>query len=851
MPSTEYRFGTFRLLLAHRQLLDADAPVKLGARAFDMLLALVEQHDRAISKRELMDRVWPNLVVEENNPQVQIVALRKVLGPAAIATIPGRGYRFTLAIDVVEPAPATPRAEPAAGHSQRQARRKTNLPEHLDPLYGRDKDIAAVRALLEQHALVSIVGAGGIGKTRLAQSVAHALRDGFADGVWSVDLAPLSDPGLVVAEVARALGVQVSETRSALDFAVQALAGQSLLLVLDNCEHLLEAVDHVVAALRKGAPDVRILATSQEVLRHSDEHVYRLGTLALPAQAIVSSALEAGAVELLVARAQAVEPRFLLSDENVDAVVEICRRLDGIPLAIELAAARVSLLGVGGVRERLDERFRLLMASSRLALRRHQTLHAALEWSYNLLSAPEQAVLDKLGIFAGSFSLECAQKLAADEWMDEWAVLDHLGVLVDKSLVSVDPGSTPRYRMLETTRAFALERLATRGATSPMMRRHAEVMLDLFGRYFDEVLQGTPSAKVTEKLAPDLDNLRGSLQWAGEAGGDRRIAIALFGAAVAGHGYFFYAPLKARHWIEMLRPLVDASIPAADAARFWLACADWGSVHSPVAAIDDARRAIALYREIDDRLGSCRAWNVLTYSLMMTGQLDEARSALDETLRLCDPAWPPWLQALVDNLASLVFSYRGELSEARRHALAFLAASRQASVDVDECTALSILIEVDVATGNVREAAATASELLARHPAIWEKTEDGRNLRTAATALMSVDRLDEAEPLYREALSRVRRNYGSGALVLYDIAMFLALRSRVDDAARVFAYVEHIHAAQKVRPRFVARQLRERLHTLLAAERPRDALSHLYDEGRRLTDDEACALAFPPLAPRS
>ena len=851
MASTEYRFGTFQLLPARRQLLDAGAPVKLGGRAFDMLLALVEHHDRAISKRELMELVWPNLVVEENNLQVQIVTLRKVLGPAAIVTIPGRGYRFTVPIDIAEPAQATTRAEPSAGAAHGEIQRKTNLPEHLPPLYGRDKDVAAVLALLEQHALVSIVGAGGIGKTRLAQSIAHTLRDGFADGVWSVDLAALSDPSLVVTEVARALGIQSAGTLSALDLTVQALAGQRLLLVFDNCEHLLEAVDQVVAALRKGAPEVHILVTSQELLKHPDEHVYRLGTLALPAEATVSSARAAGAVELFVARAQAIEPRFEMSDENVGAVVEICRRLDGIPLAIELAAARVSLLGVEGVRDRLDERFRLLTAGSRLALRRHQTLRAALEWSYSLLSEPEQAVFDKLGVFAGSFSLESAQELAADDRLDEWAVLDHLGALVDKSLVTVDGGSPARYRMLETTRAFALERLASRGTTADMMRRHAEVMLDCFERIYQDVRNGTPSALVIDKLVADLDNLRGALQWAADSDGDHRIAIALFGAAVAGHGYFFYAPLKAQHWIEMLRPLVDASIPASDAARFWLACAGWGTVHSPVAAIDDAKRAITLYRDLDDRLGGCRGWSVLTHSLMATGRVDEARGALDETLRLCDPAWPPWHRALVDNLAALAFYNLGDLTEARPRALALLAASRHANSGVDECNTLAILIELDVAAGNVHEAAAAASELLARHPAIWEKTEDGRVLRTAATALMSADRLDEAEPLFREALSRARRNYGSGAVVLYDVAMFLALRGRVDDAARVFAYAERVHAIQGVRPRLVARQLRDRLLALLAAERSPDTLSQLYDEGRALTDDEACTLAFPPMARRT
>ena len=538
-------------------------------------------------------------------------------------------------------------------------------------------------------------------------------RDRFSERVF-VQLAPLSDPALVATTVARAVGLVVADERTALDLTVQALAGQRLLLVLDNCEHLLDAVDRVVAALRSGAAHVHILATSQEVLRQADEHVYRLGTLALPTDATVSSARGAGAVELFVARAQAAESRFVLNDETVGAVVEICRRLDGIPLAIELAAARVPLLGVEGVRNRLDERFRLLTAGSRVALRRHQTLRAALEWSYGLLSQPEQAMFDKLGVFSGSFSVESAQMLAADERIDEWEALDHLGALVDKSLVTVDTGGTARYRMLETTRAFALERLVAGGATAKTTRRHAEVVLGLFEGFYREVLQGTPSAQVVPKITPDLDNLRAALDWASAPHGDRHIAIALFGAAIAAHAQFHYAVLKAARWIENLSPQVDGSIPTAEAARFWLACADWGGVHSPVESIDYARRAIDLYGDLGDRLGSCRGWTILAYALMTTGRLDEAKRALQEALQLCEATWPPWHRALVDNTATLVLGQLGEFEAARGHAIAVLGASRLVSSVYDQCTAQTLLIDLDVATGHAAQAAVAASDMLAR-----------------------------------------------------------------------------------------------------------------------------------------
>jgi predicted ATPase/DNA-binding winged helix-turn-helix (wHTH) protein len=845
--STEYRFGSFRLLPVQRQLFDAEAAVKVGGRAFDLLLTLVEHRERPVSKRELMERVWPNLVVEENNLQVQIVALRKALGQGAIATIPGRGYQFTQPIEVAEPTTSIPRDEPSSGAPRDDARRKTNLPEHPPILYGRGADVAAVTALLDEHGLVSIVGAAGIGKTRLALAVAHSLRDAFADGVWIVDLALLSDPSLVPAQALRTLGLQAGESRGSLERLMQLLGDQRLLLILDNCEHVLDEVDNFVAAVRASARNVRVLVTSQEVLRQPDEHVYRLGGLSLPEDMSVMNALDAGAIELFVARAQAVEPRFMLRDNNVKAVIEICRRLDGIPLAIELAAARVPLLGIDGVRERLDERFRLLTAGSRMALRRHQTLRAALEWSYNLLSEPEQVVFEMLGVFAGSFSLECAQRLAADDALDEWAVLDQLGALVDKSLVDVDRGVTPRYRMLETTRAFALERLAARGKSSHAMHRHAEVMLEVFERSQQELARGKPSAKVVPALAPDLDNLRSALRWAAERGGDRRIAIALFGAAIAGHGYFHRVALRLEmgRWSAVLRPLVDDSIVASDAARFWLACAEWNGSRSPALAIDDAKRAIALCIDLGDHPNAFRGWEILAYALSLAGRHDEAKRALEESFALRDPNWPPWLRALNDNIAAIVLGQAGEIARARAHARAMLEVSCEVSTEIDECNAKAILIDLDVAEGNLAQAAATASELRCRLLKASDEFENGWNLRVIATALMSAGRLDEAESTFHEALIRVRRNYENGAVVLYDVALLMALRGRLDDAARVFAYAKGVAEDEGWKPRLVTLRTRDRLLEMLAAKRPADTLARLFDEGRELSDAEASALAFP------
>lgn len=511
-PATAYRFGHFRLLPARRQLLAGDLPVKLGSRAFDLLQVLVERRDRTVGKHELMQLVWPSLVVEENNLQVHIVALRKLLGHPAIATVPGRGYRFTLPVSVdgdEATAPAT--AGPAAAPT----------------LFGRDDDLRTLNRLLDDHAVVTVAGAGGIGKTRLAQGVAADRLSREPDGVWWVELAPLSDPALVPGAVARALGLALENAPDALPAVLAALRGRSALIVLDNAEHLLDGVAAFIGALRQGAAGVRLLVTSQEVLRTSDEQVFRPGPLALPVDDDLAAAQTSGAVALFVARAQAADPRFRLDDSNRAAVVDICRRLDGIPLAIELAAARVPLLGVAGLRARLDERFHVLTAGARAVLRRHQTLRAALEWSHALLSDGERVVFRRLGVFAGGFTIEAAQALAEDDMIDGWDVLEQLGGLVDKSLVVADDGNVPRYRLLETSRLYALERLAEAGETDPWLRRHAGDCMALAEAQDAAIVGHGQGADAVAALDRERDNLLHALNWCDQAGDDDAAAIGL------------------------------------------------------------------------------------------------------------------------------------------------------------------------------------------------------------------------------------------------------------------------------------------------------------------------------------
>jgi predicted ATPase/DNA-binding winged helix-turn-helix (wHTH) protein len=504
--SSHYRFGVCSIVRESRQLLVDGQTAKLGARAFDVLLALIERRERIVSKNELLDIVWPRLVVEENNLQVHIWTLRKLLGPQAISTIPGRGYRFTAALDGDQDslAGAAPPALPPPA----------TPPGDAQPLlFGRESDLTALPQAIDTHRLVTIVGSGGIGKTALANAVAVSMKAGFADGTCVVDLAAHDESVQLAAIIARTLNITLGAGDS-IDALARALQGQQLLIVLDNCEHLLLQVATLAAQLLDSVPQLRLLATSQEPLKLSGEHLYRVAALALPAEATLDKARHIGAVRLFEERARQADMRFELTESNIEAVVEICTQLDGVALAIELAAARVALLGVHGVRDRLGQRLSLLSGNSRVAMARHRTLRAALQWSHALLSVEQKLVFGRLGVMAGRFSLEAAQRVASDDTIDEWAVLDHLGALVEKSLVTAesDARGEMSYRMLETMRHFALERIKESGEEAATRERHLAFFVALAERA-EAPLAGPQQGAWLDRLNIDRDNLLAALAW--------------------------------------------------------------------------------------------------------------------------------------------------------------------------------------------------------------------------------------------------------------------------------------------------------------------------------------------------
>jgi predicted ATPase/DNA-binding winged helix-turn-helix (wHTH) protein len=528
-------FGPFNLVASERLLAKDGAPVELGARSLDILIALTSKPNEVIGKQDLLARVWPDVVVEEGSLRFHIASLRKALGDGKggaryITTLAGRGYCFVAPIsrsgDQAQ-AQAQPEAVVAAPFPQ------ANLPNRLLRMVGRDDDVLRISARLTATRFVSIVGPGGVGKTTVAVAVGHHLTEAFTGAVLFVDLGMLSNPGLVATAVASMLGLSVPSD-DATPGLIAHLRGRRLLLILDTCEHLIDAVATLATSIVAAGTDVHILATSREALQVEGEYVYRLDALACPPDDSSPSAAALQrfpATRLFVERAVASGARLDLNDADAAVVVGICRRLDGVALAIELAARRVESHGLQQTAALLDQRLTLLWVGPRTAPARHKTLQATLDWSYGLLSEVERAVLRRLAVFVGHFTLDAALTVVTSATVDQALVFAAIDSLIAKSMVATRPiGAMMRYRLLDTTRAYALEIGVGDAERAELAARHATY----YRRWLEQAGAEWPTDADGAQLAPHfagLDNVRAALEWCFGADGNAGIGVGLAAAA--------------------------------------------------------------------------------------------------------------------------------------------------------------------------------------------------------------------------------------------------------------------------------------------------------------------------------
>jgi predicted ATPase/DNA-binding winged helix-turn-helix (wHTH) protein len=529
-PEQAFHFGPYRIYPGQRRVMEADQPLRLGRRAMDILLILLEHAGNVVSKQDLIAGVWPKSVVEDINLRVHMAALRKALGDGQagqryIITVAQRGYSFVApySLVLIEQPPTSEDPTPG-GH---------NLPVRRTRMIGRQPLVDSLVGHLSRQRFITLVGPGGIGKTTVALRVAEQLIGRYRDGIRLLDLALINDPLMITDHLATLLELSLHAAEPMNSLAAF-LRDRQMLLVIDNCEHLIDAVALLSESILRAAPDVHILATSREILRAEGEFVQRLDSLDCPPPIAVldqAQALSFSALQLFVERAMASHDSFELTDDELPLVIEICRRLDGIPLAIELAAAQVNGLGLSGLLTQLQGSFRLLTQGCQTMLGRHQTLRATLDWSFELLSPCEQTCLRRLGVFRGGFTLESAAAVIVGEHIEPREVFGSITQLVAKSLLNVEVGDEEVfYRLLDTTRSYALEKLDQAADLPATRERHAERCQTLMyqAQHDWELI---PTRTWIERYARGLEDIRSALDWGLNGHGSRALAISLTAAS--------------------------------------------------------------------------------------------------------------------------------------------------------------------------------------------------------------------------------------------------------------------------------------------------------------------------------
>jgi predicted ATPase len=721
-----YEIGPFRLDKNARVLTRGDDPAPLGPRAVAVLAALVERPNEIVTKASILEAAWPGLAVEENNLAVQISAIRRVLAQAPggegwIETLARRGYRFT------GPVTALQRRE----SRDDQTRGASGVPRALTSFVGREHELREIAQQLAMGPLVTLVGIGGIGKTRLAIEVARNVASAYSAGVRFVDLASVADSGAVHGAVARELEIREAPGRPLLDSMAAHVGPRELLLIVDNCEHVLAGCVSLVHDLLSAAPGLRILATSREPLHVAGERLFRLSPMSLPDSREVDDLSRSDAVRLFVERARLRCPDFVVTRNNAEAVANLCVGLDGLPLALELAAARLEALPVEQLAHLLSDRFALLTEGNRAAVPRQQTLLATIEWSYGLLTKRDQELFVQLAVFAGGWTLDAAQAVIGAEDQSTSAVLDLLVRLVEKSLVVAAPEAR-RYRMLDTIRHFAAEKLEGSPARDEILARHV--------RFYVNTIEdaethrfGREQGQWLKRIAPEVDNII-----AANAACDRVAAGPELGLRLA----------------AATRP-------------FWV-------MHGPCIATDALTRG----RALPPSASMAGAYVGAAQLAHFMGQNGRSRDLAAEGCRVAREIGHVGLESLACSTLANVARDEGNFAAAHANLEAALSLARRSGSEVRIASMLNALAELHRADGRLDEAIPLYDEALSIARALDAREFIAVIMVNLSAGLVSRRECDRIGPLLEEALTIARsdglRVVGWAAL---EVAAMLAAES--------------------------------------------------------------------------
>lgn len=829
------RFGPFTLSRHERALRGPLGELALSSRAFDLLLVLLENPGRVVTKGELLDRVWPALVVEENNLQVHVSALRKALGPGIIATVSGRGYKY-----VGEPPQhlcnradlGTADRNASSIPSQRRAR---TVPAAPTQMVGRDDDFRNLLSRIAAAKLTTIVGMGGVGKTRLAIEAASRSEQEYRDGACFIDLCPVLDRSLVLAAMMQALGAPLMLGDTPIDALCRELESAESLIVLDNCEHVIEGVASVVKAILGSCNGVKILATSREPMGLSGETLFHLAPLACPeaGETDLSAISRMGAIQLFVERLRSLDRAFAVDGAGLISIADICRQLDGIPLALEMAAARVPSLGLEALRAALSNGLRLRMTGERTALPRHRTLHDMLDWSGDLLDAQEQVLLRRMSVFPGKLDLPAAHAVCAEPDCEDWQTAERLGALVRKSLALTDEATVRRFRLLDMVKAYAREKLEQAGEVASASRQHAKWTLCSLQAALD-AWEHTAEEDWLASFAGGLDDARAALSWADKSGDDDLYVL------LASAAYRLW--LETGNSVEGLRHAqaalqrLSASAPPDMEIQTRLAIAEL--------AANDAMHALAL-EAVQPAIALCRAAgndHALAMALLRASFALTCQRRHEEGFRYAEDAAIPLRRLDTPKLAAFGMLVTG-MNRCARSDLATgipmceSAVKMHRAIGEDRAYRRSLLFFAESAFWYAdTRAAITCGHTLVH---LLRKKGMGRYLSFAlcnlAAYLLAENRIDEAKTCLDECSRSVLNETASWPLcVLQHYAFLAALEGKPEEAAQLLGYVDRGFAEAPDGRQQTEQIIRDGLIALLNQHLNERTLARLFARGAEL-----------------